>query len=502
MMKTNTKRISAGGLLLLLLAMQTACGETSQNLPQNTGTSAETAAQPELTTEDDNRLKADVPEKDFGNTSFDILTASNWDNDWTEIYEFTAEEQNADPINDAVWLRNTAIEDRFHVKIHEINQMGSDKGGTGKGSKFIETSVMAGDNAYDASLMGAYDVSALAYNNYLLDLFEDVPYLDLSKPWWDQKANSDLAMKGKMFYTTGDISTIDNDCTFCILFNKKMINDNDLENPYDLVRSGKWTIDKFIEMASASISRDLNGDMKYDESDQYGFCIWIDSMMGIINAAGEKFCTINDNGDLELTLNNERTETMLTKYMELAFDRQRTFSIYHISDSIETMFANDQVLFYTRYLCIIKKYRSMETDFGILPYPKYDEQQDTYYSTVAPYGCSFICVPSVVEDLDMTGIILEAMAAESMYTVTPAYYDITLEGKTLRDEESSEMLDLILANRVFDLGLFYEVGGLNEKVMDLFRNSKNGFVSMVERNTAKAQAKLDEINAAFDSMGN
>lgn len=492
------KHLTAAALLLVTLLGAASCGSSGDSGTVTEATQPTTDAVQETETAE-TRLYDNVPDKDFGGKTFDILTAGNWNNEWTEIYDFQAEEENGEPINDAVFHRNLAIEERFNVDIVEINNMGNDKGGTGKGSKFIEKSVMASDLAYDASLMGAYDVSTLSYNNYLLDLASEVPNIDLTQPWWDQKANSDLAMRGKMYYTTGDISTIDNDCTFCILFNKNLLNTYDMEDPYQLVRDGKWTLDKFIEMAS-QVSQDLNGDSKYDENDLYGFCIWQDSMMGMVNAAGEKFCTINAQGDLELTLNTERSQNMIERYMELAFDRSLAYSIYHNPDVIETMFANDQVLFYSRYLCIIKKYRDMDTDFGILPYPKYDEAQDAYYHTVAPYGCSFICVPAVVEDVEMTGSVLEAMACESMYTVTPAYYDITLEGKQLRDNESSEMLDIILGSRVFDLGQFYQVGTYNEQIMNLFRNNKKEFVSMCEKFEKKANNDLNKINTAFAEM--
>jgi hypothetical protein len=97
----------------------------------------------------------------------------------------------------------------------------------------------------------------------------------------------------------------------------------------------------------------------------------------------------------------------------------------------------------------------------------------------------------------MTGSVLEAMACESLYTVTPAYYDITLEGKQLRDNESSEMLDIILGSRVFDLGLFYQIGGYNEKIMDLFRYNRKDFTSMCEKHEKKANSNLEIINTAF-----
>ncbi len=486
--------------LLLLLATVVSCGSAGDDAAV-TEAQTEGGAVTESVTEDaSQRLSDSVENKDFGGKTFDILTAGNWANDWTEIFEFTAEEENGEPINDAVYARNMAIEERFNVDIVEINHMGSTGGGgTGAGAKFIEKSVMASDCAYDASLMGAYDVSTLAYNNYLMDLASEVPHVDLTKPWWDQKANLDLAMRDKMYYTTGDISTIDNDCTFCILFNKSLINKYDLENPYQLVHDGKWTIDKFIEMAS-TLSQDINGDSKFDENDLYGLCVWQDSMMGMVNAAGGKFAAVNAAGELELTLNTERNQTMFAKWIELANNHNVAYSLYHSGDNIETMFANDQVMFYTRYLCIIKKYRNMDTDFGLMPYPKYDEAQTEYFHTVAPYGCSFMCVPAVVEDVDMTGRVLEAMACESMYTVTPAYYDITLEGKTLRDDESSEILDIILGSRVFDLGQFYQIGGYNEEIMNLYRNKKTDFVSMVEKREKTAIKKLADINEAFAAV--
>ena len=122
----------------------------------------------------------------------------------------------------------------------------------------------------------------------------------------------------------------------------------------------------------------------------------IDVDIGVVGKhRGESLGRSDKDGELELTLYNEKTLDVFNKYMAYVSDRTQVYSIYHSPDKIEAMFANDQVMFYTRYLCIIKKYREMETDFGILPYPKYDESQDSYYSTIAPYGCSFICVPKV-----------------------------------------------------------------------------------------------------------
>ena len=97
-------------------------------------------------------------------------------------------------------------------------------GHNGTALNAIKRSVSAADFAYDAAMMAGYDTCALTSTQFLQDL-NAINYLDLSKPWWDQKANADLTIKGKMFYTTGDISTADNDATYAIMFNKQLVSD-------------------------------------------------------------------------------------------------------------------------------------------------------------------------------------------------------------------------------------------------------------------------------------
>jgi len=359
--------------------------------------------------------------------------------------------------------------------------------------------VAAGDTSYDAAMIGTYDVSNITLKGYLLDLNSQVPYINLENEWWDQKANIDLSLKGKMYFTTGDISMLDNDCTYCILFNKKLIVDYNLGDPYEMVRKHTWTMDNFVRMAR-QVSSDLNGDSKFDHNDLYGMCVWQDGMLAAINAAGGRIGRINENGEIELTLNTERNVDMLMKFMSLVCDRTVAYSIYHSGDHIENMFANDQVLFYNRYLNIVKKYRNMETDFGILPFPLYEEAQKEYHTTVHAYGNSFICVPLVVEDVEMTGIVLEDMSCESMYIITPAYYEISLQGKLLRDNESSEMLDIILSTRLYDVGASYQIGTYNERIMDMFRNNTTDFASMYKKFEKIALKDVEKINEAFSEV--
>ena len=41
--------------------------------------------------------------------------------------------------------------------------------------------------------------------------------------------------------------------------------------------------------------------------------------------------------------------------------------------------------------------RDMETEFGVLPIPKYDEQQDGYHSLIGSWGGNAFAIPRVLE---------------------------------------------------------------------------------------------------------
>ena len=347
-------------------------------------------------------------------------------------------------------------------------------------------------------MLAGYSTCKLAADNILLDL-NTVEYIDLEKPWWDQRANSDLTVAGKLFYTTGDISTADNEATYCVLYNKNMAEDLQLNiNPYDMVRDGTWTIDNYSSILYG-VSSDLDGNGVYDKEDRYGVLIWDDSIMGVVNAAGVKCCDVVD-GQITLTLYNDKSVSVLEKYFKFALDKQVSFA-YQRSNwddkLIINMFQNNQALFIQQLLQLIPKLREMDADFGVLPYYKYDEAQDTYYNTVGSWHSVFLCLPKVQKDVTRTGVIVEALAAESLYTVTPAYYDVTLKDKVARDKDSAEMLDLIFETRTYDLGWYYAIGTYNESIMNLFRNYQSDFTSMYKKMEKVANKYISKLNEAF-----
>ncbi|MBQ8185318.1 MAG: extracellular solute-binding protein [Clostridia bacterium] len=483
--------------LLMASSALISCSESTENAGESQDTAA-SAVDPnagETEAVETERMYANIPaDANFDGHTFTIFCSSN--SEYSIIQnDFAAEEITGEAINDARYNRNILVGDTLNVKITSVD---CDKVGHGNGYTYISQDVQGGTGAYDIATACGYDTTKLAQSNFLMDI-KTVPYIDLAAPWWDQVAEQDMSILGQLFFTTGEITTSDNDATYCVMFNKQMIEDYGMENPYELVDNSKWTMDKFIDMAS-QVTEDTDGNGQYTDADKYGAMVWDDTMMGVVNCSGAKCVTVNSEGLLELTLNTETVVDSVTKFLDFAAQKQNCFAYqrHNWTDALlVNMFSGDQSLFLTQLIQIVPKMRDMDTDFGILPIFKYTETQDKYYTTMGSWHSVFVCVPNGQKNVERTGIITEMLACEGMYDLTEAYYEKTLVGKTTRDEESRAMLDIIFSSRVYDLGWFFQIGSYNESVMNLFRQDNNNFASMYKQASKASERSLQKNNEAF-----
>ena len=161
------------------------------------------------------------------------------------------------------------------------------------------------------------------------------------------------------------------------------------------------------------------------------------------------------------------------------------------------MFQESRGLFWITNLQIVIRLRDLETPFGIVPVPKYSESQEHYSNVVWTVG-SYTAVPKSSDDMDRTGIILEAMAAKSTEVLRPAYFDRALTGKYLRDEESNEQLDIIISERIYDLGLAFDFGGISGILQSVMAKNSNDIASAMAQKETKIQQAIDKVVTAFD----
>ncbi len=475
-------------LLALLLAAfvsvaLTACGDT----PAETTVTTE----PVETTPAEDALGIPLT-ADFGNAEFRILSAGN-----TAHEEFTFDEESSLPLENARYRHKAKVEEAYKINITQDVEVAYSSGG-GPGFLAISKQVTSGDCDYDLALIAGYDVSVLAYNGYLYNLGA-VPGIDLSKSWWDRNAVESLSIRDVTFFTTGEITTSDNDYAFVTIFNKKLVDDYQLEDPYELVHNNEWTIEKMASMAKM-IGEDLNQDGVMNLEDRVGLMVWDDSIVGIVNAAGQRCCTINESGAIELTIYNETTLAALEDYYSIAYDDAHALRYQRIvkSQAEERGFwKGDHALFWLTWMGHVPALREMESDFGILPMPKLSPEQENYHSTIAPYHSQYICVPLIQNDVERTGIVTEALAYYGKQIVTPAYYDISLTGQSLRDEESEEMLDIVFDSLMYDIGYCYQVGPYNKQLILMLREGDTNFTSRYDRYKPAAEVMLKIINEYY-----
>jgi hypothetical protein len=116
-----------------------------------------------------------------------------------------------------------------------------------------------------------------------------------------------------------------------------------------------------------------------------------------------------------------------------------------------SIFTTDHCLFLTGSPNLLGEdaFRNMESDYGIVPMPKYDESQAEYVSTVTNMASVFAIPSTVRNDIgsnERTGMILEYMAYKSNELVLPKYYDTLLKGQRLNSEDDQVMLDIVREN--------------------------------------------------------
>ena len=479
-------------LLLALLMLSTVFVACDDKEPATTSGDAVSTTADATAETTDPKETLDIPlTADYEEYEFNILSAGNqvWN-------DFDFEEESSLPLDNAQYKRKIKVEEDYNVKITQTSKK-SYSSGNGPGYQAVNKQVGSGDCDYDLCIIAGYDVSVLAYTGRLYDL-ASINSISLEKSWWDENATNSLTIKGVTFFTTGEMTVSDNRAAFCLMFNKELLANYNLESPYDLVTDGEWTIENFGKLVK-SVSEDLNQDGMYTQADRYGLLVWDDSIVGMVNAAGQRCCTINsETGELELTFYNESTLSALEQYSQIAYDKQYAFQYQRVAESTgRTMWKANQGLFFTTLVDLLPEFREMEADFGVLPYPKLSETQDNYYSTIAPFNSNFVCIPLIQDDVERTGVIAEALSYYGQQIVTPALYDVTLVGQSTRDEESEPMLQIIFDNLVYDIGYYYQVGPYNKQLIYKLRAYDNNFTSMYDTYKTSANSLLKVINTYY-----
>ena len=470
--------------MLLLASLMSACSNHADTSDAVTTQPAdtETNVQESLTPEEE--FLRTVPAADqFGADDFIIGWAQQYD---VNEAAYTLEEAEGDAINEAIYQRNLMTEEKLGIKISAQN-IGSWLDIPSAVAKLVQ----ADADEYDALCMSTVQTFNCVLQGYMHEL-SALDNMDFTHPWWDTEAILEMYSHGTddVYFVSGDINYQDDFALGAVMFNKKLCADRDIE-PYQDVRDGTWTFDTYHRYL-AEFGSDVDGDGKYTVDDMYGTMTGSGVLSYFLASAGEHLIQFDQDGNAYLN-SSERIFNVADKVLRVTSDKNS--AQYCIMDANArigwelggTMFPNGHSAFAEDSIRKVTELRfSMEADFGILPFPKYDEAQQSYYSPLSTAAATAYSIPVSNDDPETDAWVLEVMGCYSTDTVRYAAMETALTGKLIRDKESEEMLDLIFDTKFYDLGFWGS--NVYGSICAMVHSYSNKFVSTVEsmqKQTAK-----------------
>ncbi|MCQ2427108.1 MAG: hypothetical protein MJ137_01730 [Clostridia bacterium] len=451
-MKKNVK-LTAGLLALLLFATAfISCANT------NPGKEDQTTPAPIVDTttptETDNKyddkgyIRDNLPsDLNFGKE----LTILRWSD--VEHEEFVAEEQTGDIVLDSIYTRNLRVEERLGITMKWEGIKGNSDN-TSAWNTHLSNMVSSGSDEYDIIAGYSLSVTLNAASGFLTDMLNtDVcPYADFNQPWWSQLLVEQATIKDKLYFASGDISRNALEMMYVCFVNTDLLDSHNLENPQNLVESGKWTFAKFTEMCKGIYEGQGTKDFN---TDTFGYM-----SSGIHNdpwfyASGTLLCEKDADGNIvpSETLGGERILSTIDMLQTLFKSED---GIYTENVNHQNAFRDGRLLFCTdRARCSHKVFAANgDCHYVVVPCPKYDEDMDNYITVLGnPFTLYAIFANS--SEKKIASAFIECMASEGYRNVTPAVFEISLKTKYINDPTSAKMYDIIRENITYDLGRLF-----------------------------------------------
>lgn len=480
----NSKFLRILALLLSLVFMVScfaACGDTKEDDPKESKDENNSEAE---TLDAASQALADLGDVNWGNETFGILHMDGFKNEvYGENGVVDKESGAAQVINDAVYERNVLFEDFCHLKLETISK---DAASVEQSMRNEATTATGDFQMIDYRLGGTANMalSGMCYNFLDMDV-------DVDQPWWDT-GTADFCLAGNIFFMSGDVNFADDNVTYVLIFNKKLQADTGTPDPYKTVKDWEWTLEYFNNIIQ-NISSDSNGDGKWDENDTYGFVTTWEYGNTFFIGSDLKYIVNDRNSDAPTLFLDDKMDKALT-VLDLSKQIYHNNNASYMSPPGQeakglSCFKGGRALFYGEVASYLAQLNAdMEGDYGVLPVPKYDKAQEFYRTWTHGSGSCISVTSAISEDkAELVGDIVEAYAILSSQKVKPAYYDIMLTSRNIRDAESAEMLDLIFQNRVYDMSAYFssQFGNFWEQTIKTSVNNNDDKFSSKYRSAAK-----------------
>ncbi|MBE6596687.1 MAG: hypothetical protein E7641_03355 [Ruminococcaceae bacterium] len=484
-------------VLSTLLVCFSACGTDGED-PSNTTviTTADEGGETgdgATTTED--RSVSKLPDKDWGGDSYSVLGRDGGVHVQFYNHEIAADTLNGEVVNDAVYTRNEMIKTKYNIIVQKT--LRSDVYAT------ADLLYKSGDDLYDLVIYVPKYAQMHAEQGFLSDL-TTVPHVNLNHIAWNDYANEQLTVMGRLYYTTSDFLIQDKSRTYIILYNRGLLRSfEEYSDLYieDWVESGEWTLEKAAQLVS-DFSYEVDGIDGHNENDAFGLTLeGPNSFATLLIGAGFRFSTVED-GVPKFVGVDEKIISIIDK--TLAFAGDRTMAMYdgEWPASPTLTWCDGRSLLFCSFPSVfessLNKYCNFE--FGILPFPKYDTAQEKYYTHInIGYG-SFFAIPMIAENQEFCGFGLEVLTEFSTDTTLEAFYETKCKLQDVYDQRCADMLDLVFENVVYDIAAICNYGGLYDHIATtVITMNMNVYQRLYNKTIDQAQIELDEMLASYSA---
>ena len=486
-MKTMMTRLLLLAIVLVMGLGLIACGEPTTGPSTNEGNNVQIGGE--------NRVEPEVPDTKY-DTTFTVL---HYDIDgwlyWDEIVPSTGmENRPGDLLGNDVFDRANWLYEQYGVELLNENYPHENF------AKMYETWDLSGATEYQLVDYFTYGAQQLVGREYFLNL-NDVEYINFENPWWVDSSIQSFSIGNYIEFAASDMLLLDKGATAMVFYNIPMAEDLGITGLYEAVDNKTWTMEMMAEHAElAWAAGDLNGDDNWDYNDQFGVISGDDPVHFLYIGSGNSFLVFNeDTEEYEYSYGTgATTDVMLDILSDMMYQDFFYNTWIHRNDTELPKFDNDQALFTFGKAKSCISMREMQSPYGILPVPMYSEDQEVYYSQVSNYGDSIIAIPkSNIKNRAMIGAVLEVLGYYSYYEIYPDMFEVVLQDRGAKDQESKDILALIFSNRIYDMGFLFDPSHITDKVLRITGEGTTGVVSHWDGLLNYRTETLQKINEMY-----
>ena len=422
---------------------------------------------------DDPYEKDDLPSTlNYGGETITMLYWS--DNLHKDEFEIT--EPSDDMVANASYKRNRTVEQRLKIKFEYVSTPGNTNN-TQAFVQFLDRDVFSGACEYD--IFGCYGLTtASCATAGLCNDLKSYEYLDFHKPWWPERLEEEATINRKLYFASGDIATSYLYEMYMIYYNTDMITEYKFDtDPLTYAINGTWTWDKFYTYCAAVGANDANSNQTVDDNDKYGFIAEIGTLCPIFFSTDLKMFAHDRTGGISVAEEcfSTKADTFISDFNSF-LHTSGTALFYELTDNkVKDFFANGNTLFMINRAAVAKTTLAVKEglNYGILPMPKYNEEQESYVSTLANgfslYGIS-MGVDKEEGRGDMCSAVLECLASESYRQISPVLFETVMKLRYSPNAQSSQVYDIVRSTVQFDLSRIFHKA-LESIPQSLFKNT-------------------------------